>query len=123
MKSSSWTQFQKDGVAISHPVYWAQSVVYGDQLCRAYTLFTALHTDTSELWFELVRNDPGPALRLLEKGRRVTGARSEHDLPRIATTETDYRCRMCSFAQKCWAVQEQPKAPPPTLPPWLRRKA
>ena len=123
MNASSWAKFDKDGVAVSHPVYHAQCVVYSDRLGLGHTLFTALNSNTSELRFELVANDAGKARALIEKGKRITSSRTEQDVPRVATVETDFRCRMCSFAAHCWRAEAAPVAPkmPSVLPSWVKR--
>lgn len=122
MKSSSWTKFVKSGVEVSHPVYYAQCVIYATKLELTHTLFTALNTDTSELHFELIENNAGRANAMLERGRKIVTASSEHDMPRCATVETDFRCRWCSFNAHCWRPDDRVAKPiPSVLPSWAKR--
>lgn len=121
--SKSYAKFFKDGVAVSHPTYYAQCVIYSHKMGCNGTLFTMLNSDTSELRCELVENNAGKAAELIAKGKRIIAARTEEDVPRVALTETDYRCRMCSFAEHCWRKEANP-APakmPSALPPWARK--
>lgn len=122
-KASSYAKFVKEGVEKSHPVYYAQCVIYATKLAYSHTLFTMLNTDTSELHFELIENNAGRANALLERGRKIVTASSEHDMPRISAVETDFRCRWCSFAAHCWRPDAAPvvKPMPSVLPSWARK--
>ncbi|MGZ6673837.1 MAG: hypothetical protein ACXVFM_15965 [Solirubrobacteraceae bacterium] len=122
MKSTSWAKLVKDGVEKSHPVYYAQCVIYMEKLELGACLFTALNTDTSGLHFELVKAHGGRARALLNRGRAIVTATSEHDMPRCATVETDFRCRFCSFQEHCWRPDDRVAKPiPSVLPAWARK--
>lgn len=120
MKASVWRATKKHGVEIEHPTYYGQQVVYDYKLGLRGSLFTALNTDTSELLFEYVPPNHGKARELLElKGRRIVDSPNEGDMPRIAATMTDYRCKLCDFQAHCWRKTEQPKHAP-AWAPWLK---
>lgn len=122
MKSSSWNKFVKERVEKSHPVYYAQCVIYMEKVGLTHCLFTALNSDTSELHFELFPNNAGMARSLLERGRKIVTAQSEHDMPRVAAVETDFRCRFCSFKDHCWRPDDRVAKPVSSvLPAWAKR--
>lgn len=121
-KASSYAKFFKEGAEKSHPVYYAQCVIYATKMGYTHTLFTMLNSDTSELHFELIENNAGRANALLERGRKIVTATSEHDMPRIAAVETDFKCRWCSFNEHCWRPDDRVAKPVSTvLPTWAKR--
>lgn len=121
-KASSYAKCVKSGVELSHPVYYAQCIIYMEKLGLEACLFTMLNTDTSEFHFEMVNANQGMARALLERGRKIVTASSEHDMPRVAPVETDFRCRFCSFKDHCWRPDERVAKPiPSVLPAWARR--
>lgn len=122
MKSTSWNKLVKDGVEKSHPVYYAQCVIYMEKEELGACLFTTLNSDTSELHFELIQANAGHANALLERGRKIVTASSEYDMPRIASVETDFRCRWCSFNAHCWRPDDRVATPiSSVLPSWAKR--
>lgn len=119
MKAEYWREAKKNGVAVSHPTYHAQCVIYADRTKTNGTLFMALNTDTSELHAEFVKPDPGMANALFMRADKVIAANTEHDVPRIAVRETDFKCKWCDFRDHCWRPQERAAAPT-ILPEWAR---
>jgi len=119
MKASSWAGTVKNGVRKAHPEYWAQCQIYMRQFGLEFALFTALNTDTSELLFEVIDYDADAAERLIEKAARIIESASPMELPRVASVETDYRCRFCPFSGQCWAAPKATIDAP--RPSWLTR--
>lgn len=103
MKASKWNDFVKNGVAKSHPVYFGQIQTYMGYMDLAHTLFTAWNSDTSDIWFELIEFDQAAAQAMTDRGVQVLLARTPEELPRITGDRTDYRCKWCSHADRCWS--------------------
>lgn len=115
MASKKWRECQERGVRHVYPVYFYQMQTYMAYADLRNALFTALNTDTSELLFELVPFETEAAQWATDRAVRVLTASSPEELPRVASNDTDYRCKFCPFAEQCW---KSPKAD--TLRPhWL----
>lgn len=118
MKSSIWTATKARGVKEEHVVYYAQCQIYMRQFDLQSCLFTALNTDTSALLFEVIPYRPAEAEALIDKAARIIESRAPEELQRVATKETDYRCRFCPFRRQCWERRETTATPAPM---WMRK--
>jgi hypothetical protein len=117
-KASSYAGMAKHGIKKAQPTYYAQAQIYMRQFSLAWCLFTVLNSDTSELLFEIIPYVAAEAEALIEKAARIIESASPMDLPRIASVETDYRCRFCPFKGQCWAAPKASLDAP--KPNWLR---
>ena len=104
---TSWKDTVRKGVRASKPVYYAQMQVYMAYLDLTANpgLFTAENGNTGEIYSERVPFDATEAQRASDRGVAVVSAASPEELPRIASTSTDFRCKFCDFAQRCWFSQ------------------
>lgn len=118
MKAVYWRECKRGGVEITNPKYFAQAQVYMRQFGLAACLFTALNSDTSELYFELVPFDAAKAETFIERAQRIITSASPVELPRIGFSAQDFNCKFCPYKAVCWA--EPKKAETPT-PSWLKR--
>lgn len=114
-----WGEFVKNGCAATNPVYWGQMHTYLGYMDLKHALFTAYNRNTSELYFELVPFDPKVAQEMTDRGVRVIEANSPEELPRIAREATDYRCKFCNYADRCWSVPDAPAETVTAKPAWL----
>lgn len=112
MKNSKFNECQKHGIQKANFTYYAQCQIYMAYMPPSlgfpvnYVLFTALNTDTSELYFELVQYNPQMAQMLSDKAVRVVTALSADELPRVSKDPNDFRCKFCSYYDSCWNKQE-----------------
>lgn len=111
--AKSWTDTLKKGVKKSKPVYYAQM-----QLYMAYLevgehpgLFTAVNRDTGEIYAELVPFDQAAAQAASDRGARVVSTADPKEAPRVAREPTDFRCKFCDYADRCWEQAPVPAAP------------
>jgi hypothetical protein len=118
--AKSWTKTAKDGVEKSKPVYYVQMQTYMGYMAlhEAPALFTALNRDTGEILAERVTFKLEAAQAASDKGVRVVTAASPEDLPRIARDSTDFRCKWCDYAGRCWSTPATPVQQQPAMP-WL----
>lgn len=103
--SKSWRDLQKNGVAVSKPIYHAQVVLYQAylQLHEHPAIFTAINADSMEIYTELVPFDAALAQRMSDRGLRVISATQAGELlPRAYQDQTHFECRMCSWQDRCW---------------------
>lgn len=112
MKNSKFNECQKHGVQKANYTYYAQCQIYMAYMPPLlgfsvnHTLFTALNTDTSELYFELVQYNPQQAQMLSDKAVRVVTALSADELPRVSKDPNDFRCKFCAYYDSCWNKQQ-----------------
>jgi hypothetical protein len=112
MNAKNWRDTVKNGVAISKPVYAAQIALYQAYMDASVpglasnpALFTAINKDTAELHHELVPFNAELAQRMSDRAVRVLKATDAGELlPRIARDRDFFECRMCSWADRCWAL-------------------
>lgn len=104
----SFSDLSKKGVRASKPVYFAQMQLYMAYLDLAEHpgLFTAENANTGAIYAEKVPFDAAAAQAASDKGVRVVQSASAEDLPRVATKATDFRCKFCDYAARCWATPD-----------------
>lgn len=110
----SWNDTMKKGVRASKPVYFAQMQVYMAYLDLSDNpgLFTAENANTGAIYAERVPFDPAAAQANSDRGVKVVTSASPDELPRVAATATDFRCKWCDFAARCWGQTAEPAAAP-----------
>jgi len=113
-----WKDTQKKGVQVSKPVYYTQVQIYMHQFVihENPALFTAINGNTGEIYAELVPFSPVAVQAGIDRGARVVSALSATELPRISKEPTDFRCKFCDYAIRCWAKADEPSQPP--SPTW-----
>ncbi len=105
LNSKSWRDLEKNGLAVSKPVYAAQVAVYQAylQLHENPAIFTAVNADTLEIYAELVPFDAALAQRMSDRAAKViTATEAGEQLPRSFSNPTHFECRMCAWQDRCW---------------------
>lgn len=105
--SSGWRKLEKDGLKKAYPQYEMQC-----QLYMAYlgldenpALFTAVNSDNCEILHISVEFDPAAAQAASDRAVLVIKATQAGELlNRITDKPTDWRCKMCSHKERCWAI-------------------
>lgn len=112
-----WKDLARKGVEVSKPVYYAQMQLYMAYLDLAEhpALFTAENANDGAIYAERVPFDAAAAQAASDKGVKVVQSRTPEELPRVAKVSTDYRCKFCDFAARCW---DEPAAAEPAAAPW-----
>lgn len=104
--SSGWRKLEKDGLKKAYPHYYDQV-----QLYQAYlgldenpAIFTAVNSDTCHILHIAVDFDAEAAQAASDRAVLVIRATKAGELlDRIAKAPTDWRCKMCSHKERCWA--------------------
>ena len=111
-----WKDTLRKGLKISKPIYYAQVQTYMAYLDLSANpcLFTAVNRNTGEIYAELVPFDALAAQTASDRGACVVSAMSPDELPRIGKDQTDFRCKWCDYAARCWE-EKQASA---TAAPW-----
>lgn len=105
LNAKSWRDLQKNGLAVSKPVYAAQVAVYQAylELHEHPALFTAVNADTMEIYAELIPFDAALAQRMSDRAVRViTATEAQEQLPRAYLDPTHFECKFCAYAERCW---------------------
>lgn len=104
----------KKGLRASKPVYFAQMQLYMAYLDLTENpgLFTAENANTGEIYSELVGFDAAAAQAFSDRGVKVVSTQDPEEMPRVAKTATDFRCKFCDYAARCWAEPAAPAATP-----------
>lgn len=103
--AKSWRDLEKNGLAVSKPVYAAQLAVYQAylELHEHPAVFTAINADSMEIYTELVPFDPALAQRMSDRAVKViTATQAGELLPRSFSESTHFECRMCAWQDRCW---------------------
>lgn len=116
----SWKDTVRKGVKASKPVYYAQMQLYMTylELTDNPGLFTALNGNTGEIYAELVSFDASAAQAASDRGARVVSSLAADELPRIGKEPTDFRCKFCDYARRCWNLDAPEAAPAGEAKPW-----
>lgn len=105
--SRGFGKLQSLGVARAYPVYAGQIATYQGYLKLAANpaLFTAVNSDTMELYVELVPFDAAKAQECVDRGIRVLDAvDADEPPPRPYSTPEHFGCRFCNFKAHCWGA-------------------
>lgn len=101
--SKKFKEYQKSGVKKPSPEYYAQCQIYTEYLGLTNpALFTAMCADTQSVYAELIPPDSAAVQALVNRGIHIVSAPAETDTPRVAADPTDFRCRRCSYSDRCW---------------------
>jgi len=122
MNDKNFKKVVEGGIKKTKPEYYAQVQVYMAylELFENPCLHITMNKNDSEIHAELMPFDAGAAQEASDKGLRVIEARAAEELPRIATKSTDWRCRFCDYAERCWSTTApHTAAPAPEKPVWL----
>ena len=108
LNSKSWRDLEKNGLAVSKPVYAAQVAIYQAylQLHEHPALFTAINADSMAIYAEWVPFDGGLGQRLPDRALNIiTATEAGELLPRGFNDSTHSECRFCSWQNRCWEVR------------------
>lgn len=113
-----WSKFSKDGVAVADPKYYGQLQANMAHMEIGQTLFSMLNLDNMKFYFEVVTFDAEAAQRLIDRGVQVMQSSDPEEMPRIARSEDDWRCKFCDYHHLCWA-KRQTASEALAKPAWL----
>jgi hypothetical protein len=101
MNKSKFNAFEKKGVKVSHPNYFAQCMLamHLSKLEKSYLL--AICKDDCRYHVQIIEYDEFEVAALRQK---ISQAVSEPE--RIAQTDSDWRCRGCFKRTSCWHPSE-----------------
>jgi hypothetical protein len=103
MKSTSWRDLARDHLQIANPQYFAQIQLYMAYMQLRQCLFTSLNKDTAELYHELIPFNSATAASYSDRAVQILKATESNELlPRIATKQDWFECKMCRFHDTCW---------------------
>jgi len=106
LKAKGWKAIERGGLTGLYAPYAGQVALYQAYLdCTNAAVFTVLNADTCERLHFLVPFDA--QLAQLTSDRAVTiiqATLAGELLSRISEDPEDWRCRMCSHRERCWAV-------------------
>lgn len=103
LNNKSWNDTVAKGVKVSKPLYYSQMQTYIAYLDLKGYFFTAINRDSGEVFVEIGEADMLQAQTDSDKALRVIQSVNPEELPRCASEETDWRCRFCDYAKRCWA--------------------
>lgn len=109
IKSANTKRFAemvKDGIEKSNPVYFTQVQVYMKYMELHNTLFFVINKDTCEIHIEIINYQPMKADYAVKRGKDIV--RQEKEPERKYASKAFYKCKFCSYKDKCWG-EEPPK--------------
>ena len=98
MNDANFKKFMKDGVRISHPKYFSQLQMMMALSGFKESFFIAISKNTSEYHAEIVKWDDFEIAFIKKRIEDVI----ENKAKKLATDETDWRCRGCFKKSVCW---------------------
>jgi hypothetical protein len=98
MNEASWAKFKEKGVKYSHPHYYDQMLMQMGLSGVTTSLFIAYNKNTSLYHAEVVTFDDMEWEFLKARIERVLGNQAR----KLASDESDWRCRGCFKAGVCW---------------------
>lgn len=104
--ASGWRRIEKDGLRKAYPAYYDQVQLYQAYLDLTNpALFTAENADNCEILPVAVPFDAAAAQAASDRAVAVIKATQAGELLDRITDKgpTDWRCKMCSHRDRCWA--------------------
>ncbi len=98
MNHALWTSFKNKGVKFSHKHYYQQLQAGMGLSGFRKAVIIGYNKDKSEYWDEEVQFDDIEYHALIHKAERALMGHAA----RVATDETDWRCRACFKCDSCW---------------------
>ena len=105
--AKSFADLQKNGVAKSKPVHYAQMQLYMALTGMTRAMYLAVNRDNDELYSERVNADADEAKRLIEKAERIIFA--PEPPPGVSTKPDWYECKMCDHYDLCHGGSRPPR--------------
>jgi hypothetical protein len=103
MNAVMWRDFVKNKLEVSHKHYYVQVQLYMAYLQLDSCLLTALNKDTGELHHELIPFESDVASYYSDRAVQILNATESNSmLPRIATKQDYFECKICRFYKTCW---------------------
>jgi hypothetical protein len=105
----TYREIEKHGLKKARPGYYTQVAVYQAylQLTEHPAIFTVNNLDTGEQLHLLVPFDAEEAQRATDLAVQVIKATDAGELlPRPFADESDFRCKFCAFAKRCWSLPQ-----------------
>jgi len=102
--SKSWKRIAKEKLK-GAPEYCGQMALYQAYLNLSDNpgVFTAINSDTMDIYEELVPFDPAEAQRLSDRAVNIIQASEAGEwLPRVAQQSDFYLCTYCDYQDICW---------------------
>lgn len=103
---AGWKKIEKYGLKHAYPVYYDQCQIYMAYLGldENPALFSAVNANTCEILHVRVPYDAVAAQAASDRAVKVIKATQVGELlDRVATKSDDWRCKMCSHKERCWA--------------------
>ena len=104
MNDASFSKFKKSGVKLSHPRYFGQCQMMMGMSGFEQTFFIAVNKNTSEYHAEIIDYDEFEYAHIKSRIERAISGEAR----KIATDETDWRCRGCFKSEVCWGNRDVP---------------
>jgi hypothetical protein len=110
LKAQGWRAIERDGLTGLYAVYAAQVAIYQAYLdVTNAALFSVVNADTCERLHFLVPFDAQLAQSTSDRAVAIIKAtRAGELLPRVTEDPQDWRCKMCSHRERCWAGEVAP---------------
>ena len=120
LNDKSWNDTFNKGVKASKPLYYSQMQTYIAYLDLKGYFFTAINRNTGEVFVEIGEADMLQAQTDSDKALRIIASGNPEELPKCASEETDWRCRFCDYAKRCWSTTEKPRKLQIKRPVWAK---
>lgn len=99
MNDKNYKEWLRKKIAVSHPEYYAQAIVYMKYHNLPYGLFAVKNKNTAEVSFELIRRNDKLADDYL---RRAADIMTMKVCPqKIAQSAASHKCKFCDYIEIC----------------------
>lgn len=120
LNNNNFGKLWNQGLQKTKPVYYAQVNLYMAYMELEQCMFTAENADDCEVYTEVLPLDTQHAQQMSDRGVRIVQSNTPEELPRVAGSADDYRCKTCDFKNRCWSKPAVTVAPVAT-PSWLQK--
>jgi hypothetical protein len=105
--SKTYKEIEKKGLKAARPGYYAQVAIYQAylDLTAHPAIFTVTNLDSGEQLHLLIPFDAEEAQRMTDRAVSIVKATEAGELlPRPFPDKEFFVCKMCAFAERCWAL-------------------
>ena len=119
LNNKGFNAVQARGIEKEKPLYFAQVQIYMAYMQLERCFFTYTNRDTGQVALEVIEFDAEKAQAISDRGVRVIQARGPEEFPRITNDRSDFRCRFCDYADRCWTTPDKLSDTSMPAPSWL----
>lgn len=99
MNTKNFRNWQNKRIAVSHPEYYAQAIIYMKYKELNYCLFIVKNKDDGDICYEMIRRNDSAANEYLRRAAAVITMKVTPE--KVSYSAASHKCKFCDFIEIC----------------------